>query len=122
MGELRRGPFASGQSSGLLAICSRKSGEQLRSTHCLPLAETASEDCVRGAKPGLRARALALMGPLQFHCGNPPPADAPSTLMSMIYRRTEQGTREDARKRRRRPEFFRPPCQLGPLERGAAAK
>ena len=44
---------------------------------------TASEDCVRGRKPGLPRRTSAQLRQLQLICGKPPPAAEPSTLISI---------------------------------------
>ncbi len=46
--------------------------------HCDPSSVTASDDCAdEGITP---ARASLQFRQPQFHCGNPPPADAPKTI------------------------------------------
>ncbi len=60
------------------------SGEALNST---PSAESSGrtkiDDWVRGLHRTLPERTPAQLRQLQFHCGKPPPAAAPSTLMRM---------------------------------------
>ena len=41
-------------------------------------------DRVRALKPGVPARTAAQLWQLQFHCGKPPPAEDPRTLMIMV--------------------------------------
>src|SRR5262245_37890972 len=65
---------------GKLSICERISGEALSSTQRSSSTLTATHSCVRGTRSGLPERALRQFGQPQFHCGNPPPAAAPSTL------------------------------------------
>ena len=43
--------------------------------------ETAREDCSLALYPAMPARTLDECKPLQFHCGNPPPAADPRTFM-----------------------------------------
>jgi hypothetical protein len=42
------------------------------------------EDWVRGRARTVPARTPAQFGQLQFHCGNPPPAAAPRTLIFKV--------------------------------------
>src|SRR5581483_8988120 len=83
IGLLRGPPLGSGCSSGVSMICCLRSGAALSSTHWRPSALTATEACVRGLRPGMRLRTSAELRPLQFHCGNPPPAAEPRTLINM---------------------------------------
>src|SRR6185369_14902953 len=85
IGELRFGPDFTGWSSGVSLICLRMSGEALSNTQLAPSAETASEDCSLALYPATPARTLAECKPLQFHCGNPPPAADPRTLMIIDF-------------------------------------
>lgn len=48
-----------------------------------PSALTAIDDCVRGRALIVPRRRPSQLRQLQFHCGNPPPADEPSTLIFM---------------------------------------
>ncbi len=73
-------------SCGASAICCLKSGEALSSTQSLPFEEMANDDWVRTRNPGFPARTLALMWPLQFHWGKPPPAAAPSMRIIMTLK------------------------------------
>src|SRR5215471_17191125 len=57
------------------------SGEALQSAHCLPSPVTAIEDWLRGRARSVPARKPAQLRQLQFHCGKPPPAADPSTLI-----------------------------------------
>ena len=50
----------------------------------LPLSLIARDDWVRGVNPSLPWRTLAQLWQLQFHCGKPPPAEAPKILI-IIY-------------------------------------
>ena len=70
-----------GWSSGAARNCARRSGEALNSTQSVPSAETAIDDCVRGRARIVPLRTPSQFGQLQFHCGKPPPAAEPSTLM-----------------------------------------
>ncbi len=55
------------------------SGEAFRIAHARPSTVTASDDWLaRGISP---ARASAQLRQPQFHCGSPPPAAAPSTMI-----------------------------------------
>src|ERR1700724_153977 len=54
----------------------------------------AIDDWVRARARTVPARTPAQRGQLQFHCGNPPPAAAPNTLIFMG--RTRGGESEDA--------------------------
>src|SRR5690606_153872 len=42
---------------------------------------TAADDWVRGCRPGTPRRTSAQLRQLQFHCGKPPPAAEPNTLI-----------------------------------------
>jgi len=53
----------------------------LNSTQSVPSAETAIDDWVRGRARIVPLRTPSQFGQLQFHCGKPPPAAEPSTLM-----------------------------------------
>jgi hypothetical protein len=64
------------------------------------------DDCVRGLKRASSARAPVQLAQLQFHCGKPPPAAAPRTVMRMEERAQEEqrpggrpGRRSDAARR-----------------------
>src|SRR5687767_13757100 len=84
MGLLRGPSSGAGLSSGVELICWRRSGEALSRTKSLTLALTATEACVRACKPRTPLRTSAEFRPLQFHCGRPPPAPDPSTLINMM--------------------------------------
>src|SRR5215207_7186681 len=72
----------SGRKAGVAAICSRISGEQFRSTHEFPLAPcTAREDWVRLVTRGSLSQYKAHIRQRQFHCGKPPPAAVPVTMI-----------------------------------------
>ena len=55
------------------------SGDALRSTQARPSALTATLSWVRGVARCGQLRPVLHTGQAQFHCGNPPPAAAPST-------------------------------------------
>jgi hypothetical protein len=58
------------------------SGEQFRIVHDLPLApDTASDDCVRRTTLGSPSQNKAHIRQRQFHCGKPPPAALPVTMI-----------------------------------------
>src|SRR4029078_6451283 len=48
-----------------------------------PSSLTPPEVCVRGLSPATPLRTSAELRPLQFHCGKPPPAAEPRTLITM---------------------------------------
>ncbi|MDT4854716.1 hypothetical protein FQZ97_890350 [compost metagenome] len=73
-----------GCSSGASRIWVRMSGEALTSSQSLPSALMAMDDCVRARAWSVPRRKPSQLGQLQFHCGNPPPADEPRTRMRMI--------------------------------------
>lgn len=69
-----------GCKSGAARNCAVMSGEALTSAQqSLSLPRTAIEDWVRGRARNVPARTPAQFRQLQFHCGKPPPAAAPST-------------------------------------------
>jgi len=78
MGEWRG---ARGWSGGKLSICARISGEQFSSSHASPSALTATHSWLRARARPAPSRTPRQFGQPQFHCGNPPPAAAPSTRM-----------------------------------------
>jgi hypothetical protein len=62
------------------------SGETLtRAQPAASLPRTAIDDWVRVLARRVPLRTPAQFGQLQFHCGNPPPAAAPSTLIFMSW-------------------------------------
>ena len=70
----------------LLRICSRMSGEALnRMPSALSSGRMKIDDCVRAFARTAPARTPAQLRQLQFHCGKPPPAAAPSTVMRMNF-------------------------------------
>src|SRR3990167_11551391 len=80
-----------GCSSGASRIWVRMSGEALTSSQSLPSALMAMDDCVRACALSVPRRKPSQLGQLQFHCGKPPPADDPRTLMRMsVHRGKEQ--------------------------------
>lgn len=80
-----------GCNSGAARNCAVMSGEALTSAQqSLPLPRTAIEDWVRGRARSVPARTPAQFRQLQFHCGKPPPAAAPSTR---IFTRVQEGWR-----------------------------
>jgi len=83
MGEWRG---ALGWSSSNASIWRRTSGEQLQSTHPLPVL-TAIESWVRASIPGRPLRTARQFSQPQFHWGTPPPAPEPKIRirMSFIY-------------------------------------
>ncbi len=70
---------------GKARIWVRISGEALNSTQLTLSVLTAIEDCVRGLALILPLRKPSHIGQLQFHCGNPPPAAEPNTLICIIF-------------------------------------
>jgi hypothetical protein len=66
------------------------SGEALKSTPSGASSDrTKIEDCVRGLHRTLPERTPAQLRQLQFHCGKPPPAAEPSTLMRIDAKNLE---------------------------------
>jgi hypothetical protein len=57
------------------------SGEALNSTHSWGVDETAMEDWVRAVALTVPLRMPAQLLQLQFHCGKPPPAAEPKTMI-----------------------------------------
>lgn len=57
------------------------SGDALNKIQLSPSLLTAIEDWVRGVKPLTPALTFEQFEQLQFHCGNPPPAAEPKTLI-----------------------------------------
>ncbi len=82
-GEFRGGPFAQGCKRAASRNCAGKSGLAFKSTQKLPSALTAKDAWLRGFTAGSPERARRQLRRLKFHCGNPPAAAAPSTLISM---------------------------------------
>ncbi len=70
-----------GWRSGKPRNCVRISGDALKSTQFVLSAEIAIDDCVRAFALIVPLRNPSQLGQLQFHCGNPPPAPEPSTLI-----------------------------------------
>ena len=66
---------------GKLRICCKISGEALNKTQCSPSPLTVIDDCVRAVNSGEPQRTALQFGQLQFHCGKPPPAAEPKTLI-----------------------------------------
>ena len=60
------------------------SGEALNNSQLRPSLLTAMDDCVRREARMVPARTRLQLWQLQFHCGNPPPAPAPNTLIFML--------------------------------------
>jgi hypothetical protein len=68
------------------------SGDTLTSAQpAASLPRTAIEDWVRALARTVPLRTPAQLGQLQFHCGKPPPAAAPSTLIFMASTAGEEG-------------------------------
>lgn len=72
-----------GHRAGVARICWRKSGEALTSAQRSPSALTAMLAWVRRWAPSACCHARRLAGVWQFHCGCPPPAADPKTMMRM---------------------------------------
>src|SRR3569833_1444697 len=71
-----------GWKAGLAWSWAVMSGEALtKAKPAASLPHTAIGDWVRGLARRVPLRTPAQFGQLQFHCGNPPPAAAPSTLI-----------------------------------------
>jgi hypothetical protein len=70
-----------GCNSMLAAICASRSGDALINSQSSPLALTAIDDSVRRVALSVPRRTPSQLWQLQFHCGKPPPADEPSTLI-----------------------------------------
>jgi hypothetical protein len=59
------------------------SGDALNKIQSSPFELTVIEDCVLAVRLELLALKPAQFSQLQFHCGNPPPAPEPKTLICM---------------------------------------
>ena len=69
-----------GCSAGVFESCARRSGAAFSKVQRSPSAETARLACVRAVTRGSPSHARRHTAQRQFHCGNPPPAAAPSTM------------------------------------------
>jgi len=67
------------------SICLRISGPALMRYQSFSLAVTASEDCNNGWSDAFPERTARQLGQAQFHCGKPPPAAAPNTLIRIWF-------------------------------------
>jgi len=67
------------------SICLRISGPALMRYQSFSLAVTASEDCNNGLSEAFPERTARQLGQAQFHCGKPPPAAAPNTLIRIWF-------------------------------------
>ena len=72
-----------GHSGANPSSCARISGDAQRRNQRDPSGLTATDVCVRAVSPGAPARTAVQSRHPQFHCGNPPPAAAPNTLILM---------------------------------------
>src|SRR5882757_633252 len=78
--------------TGLACSCARISGDALtRAQESEALPFTAMDDCVRARVCIVPLRTPAQLRQLQFHCGKPPPAAAPSTLIFIAATAGEEG-------------------------------
>src|SRR5262245_34341023 len=66
------------------SICWRISGDALMRAHVSPSALTATDSWVRAVAAIVPCRTPRQFGHPQFHCGNPPPAAEPNTLMNTL--------------------------------------
>ena len=82
------------------------SGEALNNTQLMSSVLTAMEDCVRGNARNFPLRSPSHIGQLQFHCGNPPPAADPSTLIFTMFFYTHQNDGQTKRGLLRAPFLF----------------
>src|ERR1035441_5332583 len=82
IGESRR-PWR-GWRQGLDSICLLRSGEAPNRCHARPSALTATWIRILALARKVLWRSRRQLSQLQFHCGNPPPAAAPSTLTSTL--------------------------------------
>ena len=69
------------QRGRLRRVCCRMSGEAFSRNQFAPSALTATDDCVRGRPPDHPLGPVGSTGQLQFHCGKPPPAADPRTMI-----------------------------------------
>src|SRR5450755_1791636 len=70
--------------TALERICSRMSGEALKSTPSAPTSgRTKIDDCVRALARSVPRRTPVQLAQLQFHCGKPPPAAEPKMVTRM---------------------------------------
>src|ERR1700730_153529 len=74
-----------GCSSGVWASWLSTSGDKLIRTQLTESEVTAIEDWVRGRPRTFPLRKPAQLRQLQFHCGKPPPAAAPSTTIRIVF-------------------------------------
>src|SRR3954465_710647 len=67
------------------SIWARISGDALTRNHALPSSDdTATHSCVRASTRTDPSRAPRQFVQAQFHCGQPPPADEPSTWIRTV--------------------------------------
>src|SRR5215470_18818536 len=77
------GSSGAGASCGVASICERRSGEAPSRNHTWPSGEKANCVWDRGEAWRVPARSPEQFWQPQFHCGKPPPAAEPRTLICM---------------------------------------